>query len=106
MKDLFAYVLSQLRGGRTQEELSETLQEAVNRARDTGRKAVLTFELTISPNGDTGQYNLTDKIKSKLPELARAHSLFYGTPEGRLQRTDPAQAELEFESRGEVRRIK
>ena len=100
MDDLFATVLSQLRAGRTQEELSDELRACVNHARETGKKAVLTLAITITPvrgeDGETGQYDVTDKITTKNPEYQRGRTLFFGTPEGNLEREDPRQGKLDL----------
>ena len=94
--DLFNFVIANLRYGNTLDELSEKLNECVNASRDTGKVSTLTLELKIKPNGSTGQYELTDKIKSKVPELDREVTLMFGTPEGNLVREDPRQMRLDL----------
>lgn len=93
--DLFAYTLAQLRYGATQAELSEMLNECVNRARETGKAATITLTLKIVPDGD-GTYRLEDKAVHKLPTFSRGSTVMYGTPEGNLQREDPRQKTLEL----------
>ena len=93
--DLFLHTVSELRGGRAQSELSEALNDLVNKCRDTGKKGDLTFKVSISPDrGDTGQYFLTDTITVKEPQFERGKTIMWGTPDGNLQRTDPSQGEL------------
>lgn len=94
--DLFNFVIGALRYGATLDELSEKLNECVNASRETGKVSKLTLELTIKPNGSTGQYELTDKIKSRVPELDREVTLMFGTPEGNLVREDPRQMKLDL----------
>lgn len=95
-EDLFAHVLTALRAGATQVELSEELHQCVERARITGKSSKLTLTLTIKPNGNSGQYTLTEDIKAKLPRLDRGATLMFGTPEGNLQRQDPNQRALDL----------
>jgi hypothetical protein len=96
--DLFTYVVGQCRGGALQDELSEAINACVTRAQETGKQAVLTLSIKIKPNGGSGQYHLIDEIKSKLPALDKGASIFFGTPDGNLQRTDPNQREMELAS--------
>ncbi len=103
--DLFTYVTNQMRGGLTQDELSEALNECVQRSRDTGKTSTLTLNIKIKPNGSTGQYHLTDTIKIALPSLDKGDSIMFGTPEGNLQREDPAQQSLDLKSVSDDRPI-
>lgn len=94
---LFISTVSNLRSGKTQLELSEELSCLVQACRDTGRQGKITFTLTIKPDkGDSGQYFLVDEIKCQKPKFERGQTLFWGTPDGNLQRTDPNQGEFEF----------
>lgn len=96
-QDLFAFMLAQLRNGKTQEELSQKLNELVTACRDTNQKGELQLTITVKPDkGDSGQYFLRPDIKLKKPEFAAGDTLFWGTPEGNLQRTDPAQGDLDL----------
>lgn len=96
-QDLFAFTLSQIRNGKTQEELSEKLNELIQSCRDTEQKGSITLTITVRPDkGDSGQYFLRPEIKLKKPELAIGDTIFWGTPEGNLQRTDPAQGSLDL----------
>lgn len=96
-QDLFAFTLGQIRNGKTQEELSEKLNELIQSCRDTEQKGSLTLTITIRPDkGDSGQYFVRPEIKVKKPTLAIGDTIFWGTPEGNLQRTDPAQGTLDL----------
>lgn len=97
-QDLFLDTTRNLRSGKTQDELSEALNECVVRAREVGKAAELTLKITVKPVGDSGQYFLADKVTTKLPEHKRNETLMFGTPEGNLQRTDPDQGELPLRS--------
>lgn len=96
-QDLFSFTLNQLRNGKTQEELSEKLNELIQSCRNTGQKGEIQLSITVRPDkGDSGQYFLRPTIKLKKPEFAISDTLFWGTPEGNLQRTDPAQGDLDL----------
>lgn len=96
-QDLFAFTLSQLRGGKTQDELSQELNQLVQDCRNTGKKGELVLSITVRPDkGDSGQYFLRPDIKVKSPKFEIGDTLFWGTPEGNLQRTDPAQGDLDL----------
>lgn len=94
--DLFAHVVNNMRNGGLQAELSEHLNECVLMSQQTGNKSTLTLTIEIKPNGSTGQYHLKDNIKTKLPELSKGASIFFGTPDGNLQRDDPNQRSLDL----------
>lgn len=95
--DLFVFALTQIRNGKTQEELSEKLNELIQSCRETEQKGTITLTITVRPDkGDSGQYFLRPEIKLKKPQLAIGDTIFWGTPEGNLQRTDPAQGSLDL----------
>lgn len=94
--DLFTHVVNNMRNGGLQAELSEQLNECVLMSQQTGNKSTLTLTIEIKPNGSTGQYHLKDTVKSKLPELSKGASIFFGTPDGNLQRDDPNQRSLDL----------
>jgi hypothetical protein len=95
--DLFSYALNQMRNGKAQEEASEKLNELINACRETGTKGKITLEIEVRPDkGDSGQYFLRPSIKIKKPLFAVSDTIFWGTPDGNLQRTDPAQGDLDL----------
>lgn len=95
--DLFSFTLNQLRAGKTQEELSAKLNELVKACSETSSKGEITLTITVRPDkGDSGQYFLRPIIKLKKPEYAISDTLFWGTPDGNLQRHDPAQGDLDL----------
>lgn len=87
--DLFNEVVASLRGGTTLAELSETLTECVKASRETGKVSTLILELKIKAQRSTGEYELADRIKTKIPEMERGVTLLFGTPDGGLEREDP-----------------
>jgi len=101
--DLFVNTVNNLQYGASAIELSEQLNECVEAARKTGKKATLTLTLTIKPVGrDSGQYELREEIKAKIPTMDRGMTLMFGTPEGNLTRTDPRQGELQLKAAPEA----
>lgn len=94
--DLFNATVAQLNNGRTQSELSEHLAELVQACTDTNKVGEITLKIKVRPDGASGQYFLEDQINVNLPKFERSKTLFFGTPEGNLQRTDPAQGDLDI----------
>ncbi|RLJ20089.1 hypothetical protein DJ031_06755 [bacterium endosymbiont of Escarpia laminata] len=97
-QDLFTHVVNNLRYGAAQADLSEALNDCVNRSRETGKQSTLTLTIKIKPNGSTGQYHLSEEVKTKLPNLDKGETIMFGTPEGNLQREDPAQSDLDLQA--------
>ena len=95
-QDLFTSVINEMRYGNTQDELTEALAECVERAQETGKQSELVLSIKIKPNGSSGQYELRDDIKTKLPSLDKGATIMFGTPEGNLQREDPNQKSLDL----------
>lgn len=94
-QDLFVFMLQQLRGGKTAEELSADINQLVQDCRSVGKKGELVLKITIEPDkGDTGQYFIDAQHKVAAPKFAKGKTMFWGTPEGNLQRQDPSQGEL------------
>ena len=91
--NLFATVISQLQNGTTQAEASEMLSELVSACRMTNKVGEMTLKIKVRPDGN-GQYFLEDQLSSKEPKMERGKTLFFGTPEGDLTRTDPKQRDL------------
>jgi hypothetical protein len=93
-QDLFIHTLNNLRYGQTQEELSQELHTAVQRAIDTGKVAEITLKIKIKPEGNGKQVFITDEIKSKIPQFAREQTILFPTPDGNLTREDPRQTSI------------
>ena len=93
--DLFNATVAQLNNGRTQQELSEALSELVQACRATNKVGEITLKIKVRPDGASGQCFLEDQISTNLPKFDRSKTLFWGTQEGNLQRTNPAQHELD-----------
>ncbi len=104
-EDLFNATVAQLRNGQTQIEASEMLNELVRACRDTNKVGELTLKIKVRPDGSTGQYFLEDQLTSTTPKPERGKTLFFGTPEGNLQRTDPNQKNLDLRSVDDSRSV-
>jgi len=96
--DLYLHTLKQLREGRTQKELSDLLSQVVQAVREVGKQGSVTLKINIAPIGKncSGQYELRGDVKADIPQFPAASTIFFGTPQGNLQRNDPNQQTLEF----------
>lgn len=90
----FSDVLQELRYGTLHDELTERLQEVVNACIDTGKVGSMTLSIKLKP-GLGGELEITDQIKTTIPELAKGSSIMWATPEGNLQRQDPRQMTID-----------
>lgn len=86
--------LKALRYGTLDEELGEKLHELVSRCDSTQRAGSLTLVLKIKPGGP-GRIEIVDDIKVTMPKEEKGSSIMFVTPQGRIQRTDPRQMEIE-----------
>lgn len=94
--DLFNHVVNTLRSGACAHELSSALHVCVETARETGKAAKLILEISIKPNGHSGQYEISDVMKTKLPKIDQGVTIVFGTPDGNLIREDPRQQDLKL----------
>lgn len=95
----FSALVGEMNGGLSDHKLSEKLQQCIKAVQETGKKATVTYKLTIVPETrDAGQVSLEDDIIAKIPELGRGKTLRFTTPDGRLSKRDPNQGEFEFEN--------
>lgn len=95
--DLALNTLKTLRNGHTQDEMSEAINEVVNACRDTNKVGEITLKIKVRPDkSGNGQYFLEDQITTNIPKPERGQTIYFGTPEGNLQRDDPAQRSLDL----------
>jgi hypothetical protein len=88
----FADWLREHNGGRTHDELGETLHTLTARVNDTGRKGSITLTISVEPMKNAeGMIVVSDKITTKM---------WFTDDEGNLVRNDPRQ--LSFDSLREV----
>lgn len=90
----FGGLVDELRFGELTDELNEKLSELVNACVNTGKVGTLTLSIKLKP-GKAGEVEVTDTVKSSVPQLERGSYLMYPTPEGRLQRHDPRQIAID-----------
>lgn len=97
IKNPFLEVLENLNSGATY-DLSEMLQQCVERSTETGKQSSLTLKITIKPEGSTGQFEVKDEVKKMLPTLPRRSTLMFSNTRGVLQREDPKQKTLDLKT--------
>lgn len=97
----FADFLREQARGQSHDELSDGLQQLVQRVKETGKKGSITYTVDVElMKGMTNALTVSDAIKLKLPEHDRPSSLFFADKAGNLRRDDPDQ--LAFEGLREV----
>lgn len=89
----FTDVLRDIRFGVALDELSEEFNRLVAAVDNTSKPGELTLTIKLKPS-TAGAIELTDQIKTKLPQLPKGSSLFFPTVEGNLVRNDPRQQEI------------
>lgn len=97
--DLFVHVLNTMDYGVTPEELSNAVADLLQAVQDTGKQGHITLKLTVKPESiNAGQISIKPDITLKAPQIPRDKSLMFLTPENNLQREDPRQTTMKFES--------
>lgn len=95
----FFDTLREIRRGQILDDAADELAKAVKAVDETGKAATFTLQITIKPaSKGSGVYNVSDKIRLKLPELPAGETILFGTPEGNLQARNPRQGEIELKS--------
>lgn len=94
--DLFTHTVNNLRTGAAK-DLSQELADTIEAVRRTQKVGTVTLVLKIKPEGE-GMYSFKEEIKSSQPQLPRGQSIFWGTPDGNLVTSDPAQGNLELKT--------
>lgn len=90
----FGEFIDEVRYGSLTDELNEKLSELVNACVETGKVGTLNLSIKLKP-GKAGEVEVTDTVKTTLPQGERGSYLMYPTPEGRLQRQDPRQLAID-----------
>jgi hypothetical protein len=98
MANGFEKTLRELRQGAALSELTEGLYALVAQVRETGRPGKMIWKLKVKPasRGDGVTLMLEDEVEVKGPPTIRPQTIFFATEDGRLQRNDPRQKELEL----------
>lgn len=85
-------ILAELRRGKVNHELTESIHDLISACTDTGKKGELVLKLTFEPDpDDSTRMKVTDQIGVKIPRRTVKPSLFFLTDDGNLSRTDPNQ---------------
>lgn len=92
--DLFVYTVNQLYGGQFAEDVSEQLNECVERVVDTGLQAELTVKLKVCPNGRGGSVIIKAEHNQKLPKDVYGDTVMWPTPDHNLVIENPKQGKL------------
>jgi len=94
----FAATLQEIAAGTFHTRVSEQLQDLVTAVTATGKKGVITVQLTVAPikPGNTTNLIVTGHVAVKAPAAADAtpSSVFFHDDAGNLTRNDPTQPAL------------
>jgi len=90
----FAAWLQEHRKGGLHAELSERLAEVAAAVVFHQEAGQLTLTVKLKPNKDGVSMQITDEIKSKVPEPDRGAAIFFADSRGNLSRNDPRQEAL------------
>lgn len=90
----YAVFIAQLNNGASNQELSETLRDAVKRTQATGKPSIITHKIGVALVRGTTTITVADKISVKLPEFDRPSSVFFSDEDGNLTRENPNQPSL------------
>ncbi len=92
----FLETVCNVRNGGSASELEEALVKVIAAVRETGKRGSITYTLAIAPAsaGDSDTLIATDRIAVKVPELSRAATVFFATPDGMMSRNNVKQPEL------------
>jgi hypothetical protein len=90
--------LGMVRRGALVGEMAEALQALVRKVRETGRKGKMVVKVMVMPeDGEGKMVTLDGEVRLDLPQPKREPTWAYTTRDGRLQRDDPQQEEMDFE---------
>lgn len=92
----FADFLREHNRGRTHDELSEKLREVVAAVTDTGKAGALTLVLKVTQQKKTLMLEISDDVKTRVPQHSRPASLWFIDKDGNVTRDNPDQ--LQFAS--------
>lgn len=90
----FSEIITDLRGGNTNRELSVAMHDATEAAKRTGKTASVQLTIKIKPQGDR-QVEVIDAIKKTIPEPNRGPTIFFVDENNRLTRSDVRQMRIE-----------
>lgn len=91
-------LLAQVHAGLTVTEMADAQRLAVESVRRTGKKAVISIQITIAPDGkgEVVSVETSAEVKVKLPKKSVRATTFFVTGDNELQRADPNQSQIKF----------
>jgi len=89
----FPKVLSEIRAGLCEQELSEKLNEVTKACIATGKNGSISLTITIAPQGST-QAIVADNIKAKIPKHSVQPTIMFVDDDANLTRRDPRQMSI------------
>ncbi|MBS1014459.1 hypothetical protein [Acetobacter persici] len=96
----FSQIIVECEDGQFNADLSDALRDLIgdlhNAAVSANGRAKGNMTVKIDFKLDGGVMTLTTDYSTKAPKAARAHSVFWATPENNLSRRNPKQRELEL----------
>lgn len=101
----FADILRELGSGTVYEDLTSALGEISAGVMEHRKAGELTLKLKVTPNGEASVFVDAD-IRAKVPEPARARTLFFATSSGSLVRNDPRQESLQLRTVAETNDVR
>lgn len=94
-KKTFNQSIEQLRYGTLHDELTDALNELTEAVTRTNKVGEMTLHIKLKPTNNSGQIEVIDDVKLKLPKENKGSTLMFATPENNLQREDPRQMAIE-----------
>jgi hypothetical protein len=94
-KKTFSQTIENLRYGTLHDELTDALNTLTAAVTNTNKVGELTLHIKLKPTNNSGQMEVIDDIKLKLPKENKGTSIMFATPENNLQREDPRQLTIE-----------
>lgn len=89
----YADVLGSLEGGKTLDQINDTLADMVSAVTMHRKVGELQVTIKITPNGDNA-VSVVAAVKAKVPEAAKGMTVFFSDEHGTLLRRNPNQPEL------------
>ncbi|MBF0214211.1 MAG: hypothetical protein HQM00_11740 [Magnetococcales bacterium] len=94
----FTGFLADLRSGKTLEELDAAMIDMAEMVSETQKPGTITLTLKFKPMRRGNTMEITDTVKTVLPQYDRGADIFFVTPENHLTRYMPRQQDLPLEA--------
>lgn len=96
---LFTDVMRDLRNGAAVGDLTNQLDELIERVKATGKSGEISISIKVKPaskGGDIDMVTMDDTIKLKLPQMDKGQTFFFLTEGGDPVRNNPRQPGLDL----------